>query len=305
MILKHLINLYDIIEKRNASAVKVKEYLDSILKTDIQITTLGDEATTDVIQIYIKGKEQKRKPIAILGRLGGVGARESALGLVSDADGALAALTVAAEILELKSYGDNLDLDIYISTHICPNAPTLKHNPVDFMSSPISIEEINKKELVEYDIDPGIVFSVDTTKGNRIINTKGFSITPTVKEGYILKVNPILLNIMEWTSGKLPSVLPITTQDITPYDNGIYHINSIMQPATVTNAPVIGVAITTESTVPGCMTGASHFGDIENTARFLVEICKYYSKNEDEYYDKEEFDRLKELYGSLDKFKLK
>jgi len=67
------------------------------------------------------------------------------------------------------------------------------HDPVPFMDSPVDIATMNK-----YEVDPAMdaVLSVDTTKGNRIINYRGFAISPTVKEGYILKVSEDLLDIM-------------------------------------------------------------------------------------------------------------
>ena len=101
------------------------------------------------------------------------------------------------------------------------------------------------------------------------------------------------------TTGKLPYVLPITTQDITPYGNGVGPINSIMQPATHTNKPVVGVAITTETAVAGCATGASHFADIEGSARFALEVAKRFTNNTCSFYDKEEFDILIDLYGEM------
>ena len=55
------------------------------------------------------------------------------------------------------------------------------------------------------------------------------------------------------------------------------HINSILQPATATDAPVVGVAITTETMVAGCATGATHPTDLEETARFVIEAAKYLS----------------------------
>lgn len=96
------------------------------------------------------------------------------------------------------------------------------------------------------------VLVVDTTKGNRIINHRGFAISPTVKEGYILRVSEDLLDVMISTTGRLPHVFALSQQDITPYGNGLYHLNSILQPATATKAPVVGVAVTTETTVAGC-----------------------------------------------------
>lgn len=53
------------------------------------------------------------------------------------------------------------------------------------------------------------------------------------------------------TTGRLPHVFALSQRDITPYGNGLYHsLNSILQPATAsTKAPVVGVAVTTETTV--------------------------------------------------------
>ncbi|MFN3283946.1 MAG: DUF1177 family protein, partial [Pseudothermotoga sp.] len=91
----------------------------------------------------------------------------------------------------------------------------------------------------------------------------------------------------------------ITIQDITPYGNGVYHLNSIMQPCTVVDVPVVGVAITTEIPVAGCATGASHEVDIELASRFCVEVAKYFGRGQINFYDKEEFERLQKLYGDL------
>jgi len=60
------------------------------------------------------------------------------------------------------------------------------------------------------------ILSIDTSRGNKIINLNGYAITPTVKEGWILKVADDLLQTMEYTTGASPAVVPITMQDITP-----------------------------------------------------------------------------------------
>ena len=74
--------------------------------------------------------------------------------------------------------------------------------------------QVNKEE-VSPDLDALLV--VDTTKGNRVINTRGFAISPTVKEGYVLRTSEDLLDLMQITTGRLPYVFPLATQDITPY----------------------------------------------------------------------------------------
>ncbi|NIO47944.1 MAG: DUF1177 family protein [Candidatus Aminicenantes bacterium] len=238
--------------------------------------------------------------LGIIGRLGGIGARPHKIGLVSDADGAITALAAAAKIAGMRKKGDVLKGDVIIATHLCPCSPIIPHEPVPFMDSPVSLETMNK-----YEVDERMeaILSIDTTKGNRVINSKGFAISPTLKDGYILRVSEDLLDIMQIVTGKLPVVFPITTQDITPYGNEIYHLNSIMQPGTATSAPVVGVAITTEVPVPGCATGANQAIDIEMATRFVVEVAKAYGEGECSFYDKKEFQRLISLYGSFEHLK--
>ena len=131
------------------------------------------------------------------------------------------------------------------------------------------------------------------------MKTRGFAISPTVKEGYILRVSEDLLDIMQMTTGKLPYVFALSTQDITPYGNDIYHINSILQPATATDVPVVGVAITTEAPVAGCATGASHITDLEEAARFVLETAKAYGRKQCSFYDEGEYAKIVEKYGTM------
>ena len=70
------------------------------------------------------------------------------------------------------------------------------------------LQQCNDEEITE---DMDAILTVDTTKGNRVINHKGFAISPTVKEGYILRISEDLLDIVEITTGKAPYVFPITT----------------------------------------------------------------------------------------------
>jgi hypothetical protein len=262
----------------------------------------GEKGETHFLKIILPGRagksRGKRAPtLGIIGRLGGVGARPHRIGLVSDADGAITALSAALKIAEMRRHGDMLAGDVFVSTHLCPCSPIIPHDPVPFMGSPISMEVMNAQE-----VDPRMdaILSIDTTKGNRIINQRGFAISPTVKDGYILRVSEDLLDIMQVVTGKLPAVLPITTQDVTPYGNGLYHLNSIMQPATATHAPVVGVAITAEAAVPGCATGASQCTDIEMAARFCVEVAKAFGQGNCRFYDPEEFERIAALYGFME-----
>jgi hypothetical protein len=302
MSLAQTLQVYELLDSAHASGQTVERLLADYSKVQVTVTKIsGEKGSTDFVRIVIPGSKGKRAggvapTLGIIGRLGGIGARPTRIGLVSDGDGAVAAVAAALKLAHMQSQGDTLPGDVVVATHICPDAPTRAHEPVDFMDSPVDTEDMNEQE-VSSEMDA--VLSIDTTKGNRIINHKGFAISPTVKEGYILRVADDLLRIMEMTSGRAAVTFPITTQDITPYGNGVYHLNSILQPSIATSAPVVGVAITSESVVPGCGTGASHETDIAAAAKFAVEVAKEFSRGTCSFFDADEYQLLKKLYGSL------
>lgn len=306
MLLKEVIEICDLLDDPRVSGKQVSKLFDNFGLPPIHMATLkGEKGRTDVVRILIPGRSGKiqggKAPtLGIVGTLGGVGARPDILGLVSDADGAIVALSTGLKLARMKQKGDICWGDVIVATHICPNAPTMPHEPVPFMGSPVSIFDQIVAELTP---EMEAILSVDTTKGNRIINHHGFAISPTVKQGYILRVSEDLLTIMECVTGDFPAVFPITMQDITPYGNGIYHLNSIMQPSVVSDRPVVGVAITTRSAVPGCATGANLPLGLEGAARFCVEVAKSYGQRSCSFYDEEEFARLQDLYGSMDRLR--
>lgn len=303
MLLKQIMEAYEVLDSSTVTGKDVETYLKSIRPdANVEVYELkGPKGTTDMVKVRIPGANGKSKggtapTIGILGRLGGIGARPEMIGFVSDGDGALAAVACAAKLLDMQNKGDVLEGDVFISTHICPDAPTQPHDPVPFMGSPVEMAQVNQEE-VSPELDA--ILSCDTTKGNRVINHRGFALSQTVKEGYVLRASDDLLDLMQITTGKMPYVFPLATQDITPYGNDVHHLNSILQPATATQAPVVGVAITAETMVPGCATGASHFQDVEEAARFMLEVAKNFGRGKCRFYDEEEFALLQKLYGSM------
>ena len=64
----------------------------------------------------------------------------------------------------------------------------------------------------------------------------------------------------------------------------------------------MGVAIATEQMVAGCATGATHGTDVEEAARFAVELAKVYGQGACSFYDPAQFDHLVELYGTMERF---
>lgn len=301
MALKQTIEAYELLDSATVTGETVAALLRERGLGVKVIAVQGEQGSTDFVRTLIPGTAGKRAggqapTLGIIGRLGGVGARPAAIGLVSDADGAITALACALKLADMANNGDRLPGDVIVATHICPNAPVIPHDPVPFMGAPVDMATMNRYEVLP---EMDAILSVDTTRGNRVINRRGFAISPTVKEGYILKVSSDLLRIMSVVTGQAPLVFPITTQDIVPYGNDIYHLNSIMQPATATDAPVVGVALTAEVAVPGCASGASQVMDIELAVRFCLEVAKAFGRDECAFYDAEEFDRLVALYGSM------
>jgi hypothetical protein len=300
--LAEVIEAYDLLDSPRISGRIISDILKKRGGRKVEWREIKEKrGVTEKIQIIIPGirgrsEGGKAPTLAIVGTLAGIGARPAVKGIVSDADGCIAALSCAFKLLRMESNGERLEGDVVITTHICPFAPTEPHEPYPFVGYPVSVKKL-MASLVDRSADA--ILSVDTTKGNRVLNHKGFAITPTVKEGYILRVSEDLLEIMQIATGRLPVVLPITTQDVTPYENGLYHLNTILQPSTVTRAPVVGVAITTESGVPGCATGASHVSDIETAARFAIEVAKSFTEGKCRFYDGKEFEKMVKRYGPM------
>jgi len=298
----HTIAAFDLLDSPTASGAAVRDFLLAHGADDVVVQTVtGERGVTDFVKVTIPGTNGKisggmAPTLGLIGRLGGLGARPEQIGFVSDGDGALTIVAAAAKLLDMRSRGDVLEGDVILSTHIDPDAPTQPHDPVPFMNSAVDQGVSNDYE-VSADMDA--IVSVDTTKGNRICNHRGFAITPTIKDGWILRVSDTLLDVAERASGLPPVVMPITMQDITPYGNGVFHVNSIVQPSTATTAPVIGLAIVTASAVAGSATGATDLHSVEGAVRFVIEAAKDFGRGIASFYDEAEFAMLIEQVGSM------
>lgn len=300
MALRQVIDAYELLDSAHVNGAAVADRLAQAGLADIVVRRIeGAERFTDFIQVRVPGKDAEASTLGIIGKLGGIGARPTQIGIVSDADGAIAAVALALKLAAMQAAGDTLPGDVILSTHICPAAPTRPHHPVPFMSSPV-----DRETLCRMEIHPKMdaVISIDTSRGNRIVNHKGIALTPTVRQGYILPVSVPLLDLLEYTTGRRAVVMPLSTQDITPYANDLFHINSIMQPAAYTDAPVVGLALTAETVVPGCATGAVQMDDLDAAVRFSLEIAKSFGQGACAFHDAREFDRLQSLYGSMRRF---
>jgi hypothetical protein len=305
--LLHVLNVLELLDTPHATGESVAGHLRALAPADATVTVTpvaGNQGSTDFVKVVIPGTAGRRSggtapTLGIIGRLGGIGARPELIGYVSDGDGATAAISAAAKLLHMASIGDRLVGDVIVSTHVCAWAPTEPHEPVAFMGSPVDIDTMNDHEVTD---EMEAILSIDTTKGNRVINHRGIAISPTVRQGYILRTSEDLLSILETVTGEPAKVFPLSVQDITPYGNGLHHLNSILQPAAASTAPVVGVAITAVTAVAGSATGASHETDIAAAARFSVEVAKAFGPGRVAFHSTDEFDRIVSLYGSGTRF---
>ncbi len=302
MTLKDVLELFELLDSPSANGRAVVDHLLRLGDVEaVSETVAGERGETDQLRILIPGRRGKKHggdapTLGVVGRLGGLGARPGSIGFVSDGDGALAVLAAAATLVRSAGRGDVLDGDVIITTHVDPDAPTTPHLPVPYMGSALDVETTNR-----YQVDPAMdaVLAVDTTKGNRLCNHRGIAITPAVSRGWLLRVPESLLDIYERVTGIPPVVLALTMQDITPYGNGVFHLNSILQPAIATTAPVVGLAITTVTAVPGSATGATDPMSVAAAARFVVETAKDFTRGAAPFIDAEELERLVQLYGTM------
>lgn len=277
---------------------------------EITVTSVPYEApedtrqTCDFVRVVLPGSKGAiaggdAPTLGIIGRLGAQQAQPARIGYVSDADGSTVAIAAALRLLRLAAAGAQLPGDVIVTTHIATHVSITPREPADFMGMPVSSATMNEHEV---DDAMDAILSIDASKGNRLINHPGVAISPTVKEGYLLPVAPGLLTVLEYATGAPARTFPLALQDITPYDNGYRHFNSIMQPTVATSAPVVGVALTAAAVVPGSSTGASYEPALLEATRFVVETAKQFTQSRVVFHDADEYDRLVDQYGDLTRF---
>ncbi|WP_321839957.1 DUF1177 family protein [Paraburkholderia bannensis] len=280
-------------------------FVESNPVNDTEVGTQPDWITW-FVKITIPGTSGKNSgatdpypTLGINGRCGGTGARPQEIGMVSDGDGPVCALAAALKLADMKTKSDALLGDVIVTFHISPQGYIDTSKTPPMMGLPVTNAVMNSYEV---DAAMDAILSVDASKANYITKQRGFAISPTAMQGYVLKVSSDLVNIMESTTGQHAFTFPLAIQDITPYDNGISHFNSIMQPSVATSAPVVGVAITAESAVSGSAVNANHEIDLAEAVQFCLATAKAYTARTCEFYDATEFNTLVQKYGTLTVF---
>jgi hypothetical protein len=186
----------DVLDAATITGQGVADAIRAAGVKDVEVKRFtGKDGSTDFVRCIVPGTRGRRAggdapTLGIVGRLGGIGARPEKFGLVSDGDGAVTAVACALKLGRMITKGDRLPGDVLISTHICPDAPTIAHPVVTMMNSPVDMATLNAEEVRP---EMEAVLTVDTTRGNRIVNQRGIAISPTVMQGWILRVAEDLL----------------------------------------------------------------------------------------------------------------
>lgn len=298
---KSVWKLYELLDRADINGTVIADFFAE-QGAKVRVETLaGETGTTDLVEVRIAGSQGKsaggKAPtLCIAGSLGGVGGRPAITGIVSDADGALVALASGLKLLTMKAKGDAAAGDVVVRTTICGNAPTMPHHPVPFMSSHIDFVTL-KKKIVDLTADAVVI--TETSRGNRIANYPSFGITPTVKEGWILKVSEDALDIMERVTGEMSRVIPLSMQDITPVTNGLHHLNGLGELPEGCRLPCLGVGLTSVLPISGAAPGVTNLAALEPAVRFVVEVAKEYGAGNFRFYEEEEYQQLCRLYGPM------
>ena len=105
MLLKEILNVYDLLDSATANGDAVANYLKSIrADANVEVVHIDTpKGSTDVVRVLVAGTNGRSvggsaPTIGLMGWLGGIGARPGAVGYVSDGDGALVALAIAVMI---------------------------------------------------------------------------------------------------------------------------------------------------------------------------------------------------------------
>lgn len=297
--LKHVIESLELLSSPSITGDRLAETVQARGAADVRVTTVEEKARTQFLSFTVpRNKSGKTgRTLGIVGNLGGLSGVPEINGLVSDADGAVTALAVALRLLDLCRVGEPLAGDVIVSTHVCTSAPMIPHEPVPFMGNP-TFKAITKTQNY---VDPAMeaILHIETSRANRVVNKRGFAITPTIKEGYILRVSNQLMDLFQNVTGQWPVIVPLSTVDLTPIDNGLYHLNGMAQENVVTDVPIVGVALTSMMPIAGSTTGATQIMDIEAAARFALEVARGYTAGRVHFYDESEFEKIIGLYGSM------
>lgn len=295
-------DVLDVMDFMTSPTASVDEYLRLLPENQIKVfreVVETEKGAMEFLKLLIPGSRGKwaggdTKTLGIIGSLGALRIPGDNNALVSDADGCLVALSVALRLARMASRGQVLPSDVLVSTHICQQGHSIPHDPYPFVMSPIP-SQLKHPRLVDKEMDA--IVAVETCKSNKLVSHKGFAITHVAKEGLLLRVHADMIHIMEMVTGKLPVIFPVSQQDLTPYELGIHHVCGMMLGNLFTDAPVMGVPLTTESQTWPAWTNVSHPDVLEQAGRFCLEAAARFGVGDCRMYYEDDYIGMKKYFG--------
>lgn len=297
---KEIHTAYEMLSRHDVSGETIAEMLRDLGLSNVSVRRVETGSSfTDFIRICIPGSAGKSKgmnapTLGVVGRLSGIKLENQPLALISDADGAIAALALAIRLAPLSNTKSAPLGDVIISTQIALSSFSKIHEPAALATSAVDTETACR---YEYDPDMDALLSITVCRATRWVNSNGLAVTPTVQYGLVLPPDEDLLNILETVSSCQPVVFPVTTYDITPESNGLYHVNSILQHAQIAACPVVGVALTSASLIPGVTLRHNDLADVELAVQFALEVAFSFTAGNIHLCNSHELKQALERYG--------
>ena len=303
MTFKCAMKAYDVLDSAFANGEEIVRMFKEAGADEASYERLEGNGYTDVVRIFLKGKKGRSSggtapTLDLSASLVGLGARPATTGMLGDGDAALIVCAAGLKFLDMKKKGDQLEGDVIILMNITANAPTDEpngHKPPE-IGCPVNFW-LMKSKFVDGTADA--ILDVNVTRSDRYCKKKGFAITPTVKEGWLLKISEDALDVMERVTGEMPAVMPLTMQEVMPTRNGISYLNDIGALPHGVNCPCIGVAMCQPIPVDPSGPGMTSLAEIEPAIRYCVEVAKDFGRGRFDFYDKEEFEKIVKLYGPM------
>lgn len=111
MALQQTITVMNIMDSAYVNGEQVKQLFSAYPGIAVEVRKVeGEKGSTEFVKITVPGSSGKlgggtAPTFGIVGRLGGIGARPSRIGIVSDADGAVAAVAAALKLADMQAKG--------------------------------------------------------------------------------------------------------------------------------------------------------------------------------------------------------
>lgn len=295
--LKQGIEVLDLLTSAEVNGTMLVEYLNSLGSCEAQVECVcGLNGSYKTLKVTITGTDGAisgggSPTLGFVGQVGDQASSQSKNERIPDYIGTSIVLLTATKILQMNKSGNALRGDVILSAQISSNTATSENTTLQ--------KEVPTHTEVSQFMDA--VISIGSYKREKVGYHKGIAISPTVKEGYILKLSDDLWALAKKNTDVLPISLPLSQQDIIPRETGLPQAHTILQPSRATSAPVVGIGIQNEkASGQGLETCFSE--RIESTGRFLATVATAFTNGECSFFDEQEFTLLRTSYGDMSHF---